>query len=136
MESPGTSVPVLKLYFRRTKMHQVAGNGRSSTRVVLPQNENPSSRRERRVSFDRVEQLKKQIDKYLYCGAFSDVPPRGASPRMKSALQRGAASTCSVPNPVTLAQRACACPATKDILRMFHVNLSASAHTRISARSG
>ena len=44
---PRTAVPVLKLYYQRTKIHQVAENGRSSTKVVLPENENPSGRRER-----------------------------------------------------------------------------------------
>ena len=49
--SPRTAVPVLKLYYQRTKIHQVAENGRSSTQVVLPENENPSGRRERPLQY-------------------------------------------------------------------------------------
>ena len=47
IRSPRTAVPLLKLYYQRTKIHQVAEKGRSSTKVVLPKNENPSGRRER-----------------------------------------------------------------------------------------
>ena len=43
----GTAVPVLKLYYQRTKFHPVAGDGRSSTQVGLPENENPSGYRRR-----------------------------------------------------------------------------------------
>ena len=46
------SVPVLTLYYQRTKIQPAAGDGRSSTKVVLsenenPANENPASRRGR-----------------------------------------------------------------------------------------
>ena len=36
------AVPVLQLYYQITKIHLVAGGGRSSTKVVLPDNKNPS----------------------------------------------------------------------------------------------
>ena len=39
---PETAVPVLKLYYQRAKIHPVAGDGLSSTKLVLPENENPS----------------------------------------------------------------------------------------------
>ena len=34
-----TAVPVLKLYNQRMKIQPAAGDGRSSTKVVLPENE-------------------------------------------------------------------------------------------------
>ena len=42
---PVAGIPVLKLYYQRMKIRAVAGKGRSSIKVVLPENENPSSRR-------------------------------------------------------------------------------------------
>ena len=47
---PATAVPVLKLYYKKTKIQPAAGEGRSSTKVVLPENENPAGRRRRRSS--------------------------------------------------------------------------------------
>ena len=44
---PATAVPVLKLYYQRTKIQPAVGHGRSSTKVVLPENENPAGRRPR-----------------------------------------------------------------------------------------
>ena len=52
---PETAVPVLKLYYRgvlklyyqRTKIQPAAGDGGSSTKVVLPEDENPAGRRRR-----------------------------------------------------------------------------------------
>ena len=44
---PATAVPVLKLYYQRTKIQPAAGHGRSSTKVVLPENKNPTGRRRR-----------------------------------------------------------------------------------------
>ena len=38
---------VLKLYYQRTKIQPAAGDGRSSTKVVLPENENPAGRQRR-----------------------------------------------------------------------------------------
>ena len=35
---PATAVPVLKLYYQRTKIQPAAGHGRSSTEIVLPEN--------------------------------------------------------------------------------------------------
>ena len=43
-QPPATAVPVLKLYYQRTKIQPAAADGRSSTKVVLPENENPASR--------------------------------------------------------------------------------------------
>ena len=37
---PETAVPVLKLYYQRAKTQLAARDGRSSTKVVLPENEN------------------------------------------------------------------------------------------------
>ena len=35
-----TAVPVLKWYYQRTKVQPAGGHGRSSTKVLLPENEN------------------------------------------------------------------------------------------------
>ena len=43
--APETAVPVLKLYYQRTKIQPAAGDGRSSSEVVLPENENPAGHR-------------------------------------------------------------------------------------------
>ena len=45
------SVSVLKLYYQRTKIQPVASDGRSSTKVVLPENENPAGRRRRPLQY-------------------------------------------------------------------------------------
>ena len=42
---PATAVPALKRYYQRTKLQPAAGDGPSSTKVVLPENENPAGRR-------------------------------------------------------------------------------------------
>ena len=42
-----TAVPVLKLYYPRMKNQPAAGDGRSSTKVVLQENEKPAGRRRR-----------------------------------------------------------------------------------------
>ena len=39
---PETAVPVLKLYYQRTRIQPAAGDGGSSTKVVLPENEDPA----------------------------------------------------------------------------------------------
>ena len=44
---PGTAVPVPTLYCQRTTIHPFAGNGPSSTKRVIPQNEDPPSCRTR-----------------------------------------------------------------------------------------
>ena len=41
MLQPTTAVPALKLYYQRTKIQPAAGDGRSSAKVVLPENDNP-----------------------------------------------------------------------------------------------
>ena len=33
--------PIIKLYYQTTKIRPATGDGRSSTKVVLPENENP-----------------------------------------------------------------------------------------------
>ena len=43
----GTAVPVLKLYYERTKMQPAAGESGSSTKVVLLDIENAAGRRRR-----------------------------------------------------------------------------------------
>ena len=43
----------LKLYYQRTKIHPVAGDGRSSTKVVLPANEDPPGCRRRPFQYQR-----------------------------------------------------------------------------------
>ena len=48
---PETAVPVLKLYYQRTKMQPAAGDGGSSTKVVQPENENAASLRRRRFQY-------------------------------------------------------------------------------------
>ena len=45
--SPKTAVPVRKLYYQRAKIQLAAEDGRSSTAVVLPENENPAGRQRR-----------------------------------------------------------------------------------------
>ena len=44
---PATAVPVLKLYYPRTKIQPAAGNDRFSTKVVVPEDENPAGCRRR-----------------------------------------------------------------------------------------
>ena len=44
---PETTIPVLKLYEQRMKIQPAAGDGRSSTKVVLTENENSAGRRRR-----------------------------------------------------------------------------------------
>ena len=46
-----TAVPALKLYYQRTKIQPAAKDGGSSTKVVLPENENPAGRRRRRFQY-------------------------------------------------------------------------------------
>ena len=41
---PATAVPVLKLYYQRMEIQPAAGDGRSSTKLVLPETENPAGR--------------------------------------------------------------------------------------------
>ena len=48
---PEAAVPVLNLYCQRTKSYPVGGDSRSSTKVVLPENENPSGCRRRPLQF-------------------------------------------------------------------------------------
>ena len=60
---PATAVPVLNSYYQGTKIQPVAGDGRSSTKVVLPEttkvvvpeNENPAGRR--RQPFQQLQSL-------------------------------------------------------------------------------
>ena len=47
----GDGGPVLKLYYQRTKIQPAAGDGSSSTKVVLPENENPAGRWRRRFQY-------------------------------------------------------------------------------------
>ena len=49
--APETAVPVLKLYYQRREMQPAAGDGGSSTKVVLPEKENPAGRWRRRVQY-------------------------------------------------------------------------------------
>ena len=49
--APETAVPVLKLYYQRTKIQPAAGDDGSSTKAVLPENENPAGRWRRRFQY-------------------------------------------------------------------------------------
>ena len=51
---PETAALVLKLYYQRTKIQPAAGDGGSSTKVVLPGNENPAGRRRRRFQYQKL----------------------------------------------------------------------------------
>ena len=44
---PATAFPVLKLYYQRMEIQPGTGDGRSSTKLVLPENGNPAGRRPR-----------------------------------------------------------------------------------------
>ena len=61
------AAPVLKLYYQRIvlpenkKIQPATGNGRSSTKVVLPENENPASRRRRPFQYHRCTTRKRKI---------------------------------------------------------------------------
>ena len=46
-----TAVEVLKLYYKRMEIEPAARDGRSSTQVLLPENENLSGRRRRRFQY-------------------------------------------------------------------------------------
>ena len=48
---PATAVPVLKLYYQRMEIQPAAGNSRSSTKLVLPETENPAGRWPRRFQY-------------------------------------------------------------------------------------
>ena len=48
---PETAVPVLELYYQRTKIQPAAGDGGSSTKVALPENQNPAGRWRRRFQY-------------------------------------------------------------------------------------
>ena len=52
---PTTPVPVLKLYYQRTKIQPDAGDGRSSTKLLLPKNENPAGRPVLKLYYQRTK---------------------------------------------------------------------------------
>ena len=75
---PETAVPVLKLYYKRTKIQPAAGDGGSSTKVVLPENENPAGRRRRRFQYERCATRERK----------SSRPPETVVPVLKLYYQR------------------------------------------------
>ena len=84
---PATAVPVLKLYYQRTKIQPAAGDGRSSIKAVLPENENPGGRtRERKSSMPPATAV--PVLKLYYQTTTSSRPPATAVPVLKLYYQR------------------------------------------------
>ena len=75
---PATAVSVLKLYYQRTKIQPAAGDDRFSTKVVLPEDENPAGRRRRPV----------QVLQLYYQRMTSSRPPATAVSVLKLYYQR------------------------------------------------
>ena len=72
------AVPVLYLYYQRTKIQPAAGHGRSSTKAVLPENENPAGRRRWPFQYQRCTTRERK----------SSRPPEMAVPVLKFYYQR------------------------------------------------
>ena len=76
---PETAVPVLKLYYQRTEIQQAAGEGDSSTKVVLPENEKSSRPPEKAIPVLKL---------YYQRTKKSSRPPETAVPVLKLYYKR------------------------------------------------